>query len=95
MLGDALAGQVHDCVDTFQRVGIDRSRLRIERDVVALRDAAAFESQHAVTLGCESIRQRAPDEPTGTTDHDVHDCNVSTSEANEACPSKMSNFERP
>ena len=40
MVADARAGQVDDTVDTLQRGGIDRPRLGIPRDLVALRDAA-------------------------------------------------------
>jgi hypothetical protein len=73
---DALAGEVHDRVDAFERGRVDSTGLRIPADLVAVRDAAAAQHDDPVTVRSQRRSKRRPDETTGTADHDIHVGNV-------------------
>ena len=71
-LADAFTREVHDCVETFQRGRVDEARIRIPADVVAFGHAAAPQAQHPMPVAPQLGAERATDQPTRPTDHDIH-----------------------
>ena len=81
LVADALAREVDDRVDAFERGRVDQPRLGIPPDVVTGGDAAALQPQHTMAGPPELAAERGPDEPTRPADDDVHAGTVASTAA--------------